>query len=132
MFQGIEHLAIAARDPQHLAGFYVETLGFTEVLQQDGSYLLAAANGTILEIIPAHPATRTDHPEPKQAGLRHIAISVVDFDGALQHLRNRQVLLEGEPYWNGANRIVFFRDPEGNILHLIFRPHPLLSTSASQ
>jgi hypothetical protein len=29
------------------------------------------------------------------------------------------------PLIKGGNKVVFFRDPEGNILHLIERPEPL-------
>jgi glyoxylase I family protein len=58
--------------------------------------------------------------------MRHIAISVDDFDSAYGHLRESGVTLEGEPYSNAGNRLAFFRDADGNLLHLIHRSKPLL------
>ncbi len=57
--------------------------------------------------------------------MRHIAVSVEDFDAAFGQLQAQNVKFEGEPYTNGGNRLVFFEDADGNLLHLINRDKPL-------
>ena len=48
-----------------------------------------------------------------------------NFDAALGELRNRGVQFLTEPFANQGNRLVFFSDGDGNILHLIQRERPL-------
>lgn len=123
MFTGIEHFAIASPNPKRLADWYVANLEFEITFEYAGNYFVEAKNGALIEIIPAEgeaPATQVRTP-----GMRHIAISVDDFDSAHQYLREHGVTLEGEPYSNEGNRLAFFRDPDGNLLHLIQRVKPL-------
>jgi glyoxylase I family protein len=123
MFTGIEHFAIASPNPKRLADWYVANLEFEITFEYAGNYFVEAKNGGLIEIIPAEgetPATQIRTP-----GMRHIAISVDDFDSAYQRLREQGVTLEGEPYSNQGNRLAFFRDPDGNLLHLIHRAKPL-------
>ena len=61
----------------------------------------------------------------KDEGIRHLAIDVEDFDAGLAVLQGLQVNFLGEPFSNQGNRLVFFTDCDGNILHLIARPAPL-------
>jgi catechol 2,3-dioxygenase-like lactoylglutathione lyase family enzyme len=61
----------------------------------------------------------------KDPGIRHVAVSVGDFDAALAELRKRGVEFLTEPFINQGNRLVFFSDGDGNILHLIQRERPL-------
>ena len=77
----------------------------------------------MLEIIPSEGAPAS--PGMKEPGLRHLAISVTDFDAAYARLRERGVAFRTEPYENQGNRLVFFSDGDGNILHLIQRRSPL-------
>jgi catechol 2,3-dioxygenase-like lactoylglutathione lyase family enzyme len=123
MFLGFEHTAIASPDPAGLAQWYVDHLGFRINYQYDAFYFVKAPNGTMLEIIPSEG--ERDSNTPKTPGIRHLAIAVEDFDAAHQQLRNRGVQFLGEPYRNGDNRLVFFSDRDGNILHLIERARPL-------
>jgi catechol 2,3-dioxygenase-like lactoylglutathione lyase family enzyme len=123
MFLGLEHTAIASPDPEGLAQWYVDTLGFHINYRYDQFFFVKAANGTMLEIIPSEGQRESN--QPKDPGIRHLAIAVRDFDAAYQHLRNRGITFLGEPYNNQGNRLVFFADRDGNILHLIQREKPL-------
>jgi catechol 2,3-dioxygenase-like lactoylglutathione lyase family enzyme len=124
MFSGVEHVAIASADPQHLAKWYVENLEFRKIYEVDGVCFVKAANGAILELIPAQ-RDRTPQ-EMTDPGIRHMAISVADFDHAYQSLRAKDVSFVNEPYATPqGNRVVFFTDCEGNLLHLIQRIWPL-------
>lgn len=123
MFTGIEHVAIASPNPKRLADFYISVLEFSLQFEYAGNYFVNAKNGALLEIIPSEgqpPANERQTP-----GLRHIAVLVENFDQAYAKLKEQSVTFEGEPYENAGNRLVFFRDPDGTLLHLIQREKPL-------
>lgn len=123
MFQGLEHTAIASPNPKALAEWYVSHLEFRINFEYDGNFFVRAANGTLIEIIPAQ-GDRTPQ-AMRTPGIRHMAIAVDNFDQALGLLKQRGVAFLGEPYENQGNRLVFFEDADGNILHLIERAQPL-------
>ena len=123
MFRGLEHTAIASPDPAKLAEWYVRHLDFRINHTYAGNYFVRAQDGSMLEIIPSEGERLPQ--QMKDPGLRHLAIDVEDFDAGVQELRNRGVTLLGEPFQNQGNRLVFFADADGNLLHLIKRPQPL-------
>jgi glyoxylase I family protein len=122
MFNGLEHTAIASADPERLAGWYVKHLGFRINFSYDGNFFVKAPNGSILEIIPSE-GERTPQ-GPKSPGIRHLAIAVDDFDGAAAALESSGVELGGRLQIKG-NRLIFFTDCDGNLIHLIHREQPL-------
>lgn len=127
MFQGLEHTAISSPDPQKLAQWYVDHLGFHINYSYSGNYFVKAPNGSMLEIIPADssiaaPQTVADNKVP---GIRHLAIASDDFDAAHDLLKRKGIRFLSEPINNQGNRLVFFNDGDGNLLHLIQREKPL-------
>jgi catechol 2,3-dioxygenase-like lactoylglutathione lyase family enzyme len=123
MFEGLEHTAIASPDTRKLAQWYVDHLGFRIISEYDGGFFVRAANHTLLEIIPAEgPRAEAKMRDP---GIRHLAIAVTDFDRAHASLREKGVNFVGEPFANLGNRLVFFTDCDGNLVHLIQRERPL-------
>ncbi len=123
MFQGLEHTAIATPDPEKLAQWYVETLEFTISHRYAGNVFVKAPNGTMLEIIPSE-GERTPQ-GMKAPGIRHLAIIPDDFDAARKALEAKGVAFVTEVLEMDGNRLVFFTDPDGNLLHLIQRNKPL-------
>ncbi|HML18553.1 MAG TPA: VOC family protein [Bryobacteraceae bacterium] len=123
MFSGLEHTAIASPSPVALAQWYADHLGFRINFEYDGNYFVRAANGSMLEIIPSE-GPRADQ-KMRDPGIRHLAIEVEDFDAAYAALRAQGVHFLGEPYTNMGNRLVFFTDCDGNLVHLIRRERPL-------
>ena len=123
MFLGLEHTAIASPNPRALAQWYVDHLGFRINFEYDGNYFVRAANGSVLEIIPSEGARAET--KMRDPGIRHLAIDVEDFDAAYQALRAQNVNFVGEPSTNMGNRLVFFTDCDGNLVHLIQRERPL-------
>ena len=123
MFLGLEHTAIASAEPRKLAQWYVDHLGFHHNSESNGNYFVRAANGAMLEIIPSEG--QRGEQKMRDPGLRHLAIEVTDFDAAHAALRAQGVSFAGEPYVNSGNRLVFFTDCDGNLVHLIQRPKPL-------
>lgn len=122
MYKGIEHTAIASPNPEALAKWYVDTLGLRIVHRYDGNVFVKAPDGTMLEIIPSvGDPVKT---EMKTPGIRHLAVAVDDFDAALEDLRSKGVEI-GNLVEVGGNRLAFFNDSEGNILHLIYRANAI-------
>ena len=123
MFKGVEHTAIASPDPRKLAQWYVDHLEFIINYEYGGNYFVKAANGTMLEIIPGKAAAAP--PQFDDPGIRHLAILVDDFDAAHRQLQAAGVGFLSEPLSKQGNRLLFFADGDGNILHLIQREKPL-------
>lgn len=123
MFKGLEHTAIASPDPGKLAQWYVDHLEFHINFEYDGNFFVKAANGSMLEIIPSQGERAPQ--KMKDPGIRHLAILVDDFDAAYARLKGQDVKFFAEPFTNQGNRLVFFSDLDGNIVHLIHREKPL-------
>jgi predicted enzyme related to lactoylglutathione lyase len=61
----------------------------------------------------------------KDPGLRHLALAVDDFENVYGKLKAAGTQFLTEPVSSKGNQVVFFTDPEGNILHLIQREQPM-------
>ena len=123
MFKGLEHTAIASPNPEKLANWYRDILGFRINFVYDCNYFVRAANGSMLEIIPSEGERGSNR--MKDPGIRHLAIDVEDFDAGIRELKALGVLFLTESFENQGNRLVFFADCDANILHPISRPRPL-------
>jgi glyoxylase I family protein len=123
MFNGLEHTAIASPNPEKLANWYRDILEFRINFTYAGNFFVRAKNGTMLEIIPSEGERPSN--KMKDPGIRHLAIAVDDFDAGHKELQSKGVLFLTEPFETQGNRLVFFADCDGNILHLIERPAPL-------
>lgn len=122
MYKGIEHTAIATPDPESLAQWYEKTLAFPVVHRYGGNVFVRAADGTMLELIPS----QGERPEAqvKSPGIRHLAVAVDNYEAAVGDLESKGVEIF-DTVQVGSNRLAFFRDPDGNILHLIYRAEPI-------
>ena len=126
MVTGIEHVAIASPDPHRLADWYVEHLNFIINYRSTNSktVFIKAADGSMIEIIESAPGT-APAPTMNAAGLRHLALTVADFPGVYAHLKDKGVHFLTDAQTAKGNSLVFFTDPDGNILHLLHRETPL-------
>ena len=127
MIKGIEHVAIQARDSAGLKDWYVKMFGWKVVYDNaKGTFFLMAPDQSLLEIISTEESGVKAG--LKAGGIRHIALTVEqsDFDPMVAKLKNArvEVVTDVTASPNG-NKTFFFRDPEGNIFHLIYRPEPL-------
>ena len=123
MFTGLEHTAIASPNPLRLAEWYVQYLGFRINFEYAGNYFLKSQDGSMIEIIPSE-GERIEQ-GMKDPGIRHLAVKVDDFDQGYRDLQTKGVKFLGSPFENQGNRLVFFADGDGNIVHLIHRQKPL-------
>ncbi|MCY3020377.1 MAG: VOC family protein [Planctomycetota bacterium] len=132
VFTHVEHVAIAAGDPQRLAEWYCAVLGFhTRISMDNGpgcprTYLVGLGAGPLIEILPAGPGNKVTLRANTEPGLVHVAILVSDFDAAQASLEAAGARAEGgERQAPLGARVRFYRDPEGNLFHILFRSAPL-------
>jgi glyoxylase I family protein len=128
LIQGVEHVAIATMNPQRLAHWYVEHLNFATLPDTGTAVYIKSPNSVILEFVkadgvPAEPGIR-------DAGLRHMTFAVDDLEVAHQQLKSAGAKFESAPVVLPGMRLYFFRDLEGNYLHLVQRETPLSHCSA--
>lgn len=123
MIRGIEHTAIASPNPSQLAEWYVSTLGFVVNYRGSSAVFVKAQDGSMIEIIQAEGEAGAA--TPKTPGLRHLALTVSGFDAVYSALNDKGVQFVTEPSESKGNKVVFFTDPEGNLLHLLERQTPL-------
>jgi len=127
-FTGIEHVGIAARDTTRLAEWYKNTFGWTEVMRSGSTppvFFLATPSKDMVEIIPARTSPGREKDNFDQ-GYVHLAIGASDYDAACRRIIEAGGRLEGDPINANGTKVQFFRDPEGNLLHIIKRPKPLV------
>lgn len=126
MVHGIEHTAIASPDPERLARWYVDHLGFAINYRSSNSktHFVKAPDGSMIEIIESKGAMAAA-PAMREPGIRHMALTVADFPAACERLRSLGVPFLAEPQTVDGNSTVFFADCDGNILHLLHRQKPM-------
>jgi len=125
MVQGIEHTAIASADPERLAHWYADYLGFTINYRSSNSrtHFVKAPDGSMIEIIESKGEAAP--PAMRDPGIRHLALTVADFPAACERLRGMGVQFLSGPETVKGNSTAFFTDCDGNILHLLHREKPM-------
>lgn len=120
----VEHLGLPARDPVALKDWYVRVLGAQVVFSNDQTppaFLLALPGQLMLEIYGGDsslPQTSNN----KLTGWRHLALRVNSLVAAKAELEQRGLLFtDAIKPAGGGGSVLFFQDPEGNLLHLVER-----------
>jgi glyoxylase I family protein len=125
MIFSVEHLGLAARNSPSLRDWYVNTLDAEVIFANDQNppaFLLRLPGGAVLEIYPAY-RTIEDVSDNRLGGWRHIALRVDSIEKTRTHLSSRGVNFTEEiKPAGGGGRVLFFKDEEGNLLHLVERP----------
>ena len=127
MVKGIEHIAIFSHNTCALKDWYMAMFDFVQVYDNGrGTYFLKAQDGAMLEFVTADGGPG-EPPNARAAGIRHLAIGVStdDFDNMVQKLRDAKVEVVTESSDAKGVKTFFFRDIDGNVLHLIARLAPL-------
>jgi glyoxylase I family protein len=121
----VEHIGLAAGNPTALKDWYVRVLGakiLLEIAQQPPAYFVELSGGLVIEIYASDSAT-LETSNNRLAGWRHLALRVEAIEPARDQLQSLGVEFS-EPIKpaGGSGRILFFKDAEGNLLHLVERP----------
>ena len=121
-FLGLRHVALNVRDVQKSRDFYCDVLGMTVewLPDPDNAYLTSGQDNLALHKLPGGA-----HPGPVQA-LDHIGFVVrnaEDVDKWADRIRSSGIPLVQDPktHRDGA-RSIYFRDPDGLLIQLIYHP----------
>ncbi len=119
----IAHVAIRVKDIDRTLDFYINKLGFSELLRldRDGKLWLVYLRLTddqYLEVFP--DAEGTDVPGPEAVGYNHMCLAVPDIDKAVRELEAAEVPLI-RPKIKGAdgNWQAWIADPDGHRIELM-------------
>ena len=119
----LEHLGLAARDPIALADWYQHVFQAQILFRNDQSppAFLLELWGSRLEIYPCGQALPGRENNLSQ-GWRHLALLTDSIESARKALEDRGVVFTDpiKPA-GGGGRVLFFRDLEDNLLHLVQR-----------
>ncbi len=125
---GMEHIGIVSKDTKGLMEWYKKMFGgdVVYVNEKSGTYFLRFENGDMIEFVSA----KSDKPEDeeKSAGIRHIALAVDSetFDELVPALKAEGCETVHDASENAKGlKTYWFKDIEGNFMHLIYRPQPL-------
>jgi glyoxylase I family protein len=121
----VEHLGLPARDPAATKDWYVRTLDgkmiFTNA-KTPPSFFVQLPGGVSLEIYQAASSLK-ETADNKLAGWRHLAVRVDSIETARAMLETRGVkFTDAVGPAGGGGRVLYFEDPDGNLLHLVERP----------
>ena len=143
----IDHVNLVVDDLDAMAGFYRDTLGLdiTKRITIRGPWIeaitgLADAEADVVYLEPAsgpgvelisYRTSRASRPErlgeANTPGLRHVAFAVDDLEGLVEKLKAagaqvlsdvQEVPTEQVEFAGRKKRIVYCRDPEGNLLEI--------------
>jgi glyoxylase I family protein len=121
----VEHLGLPSRDPTALKNWYEKTLDAKLIFangQTPPAYFLQLAGGLMLEIYEGDFSLK-ETSDNALNGWRHLALRVDSIDSVKADLEKRGVKFPDpiKPA-GGGGRVLFFRDAENNLLHLVERP----------
>jgi glyoxylase I family protein len=120
----VEHLGLPARDPVALKDWYAHMLGAKVVFGNDQTppaFLLALSGQIMIEIYGGN-SSLPQTSDNKLNGWRHVALRVDSVTAAKAELETRGLKFTEEiKPAAGGGRVLFFQDPEGNLLHLVER-----------
>ena len=121
----VEHLGLPARNPVTLKDWYVKVLGAEVVFdngQKPPAFFLALQGGLMLEIYQCGSSLK-ETGDNSLAGWRHLALRVDAIEPAQAELEKKGVnFTDTIKPAGGGGRVLFFRDAENNLLHLVERP----------
>ena len=125
--KGIDHFALNVKDMKRAEEFYTNILGFTVIRRSEtqaglkhfeidaGNVVIALFESPDLDLKKAHD-TMTEE------GYLHFAFgaSYKQFDSILENLKQKGVIMDGEPRDWGKSVSVYFRDPDDHQLEINF------------
>ncbi|MFQ6076676.1 MAG: VOC family protein [Candidatus Bathyarchaeia archaeon] len=124
MIMAVDHVAIMCKDLERSVEYYTQTLGFSIMYRTETPSLNIAfleKGEAKLELMGVKEGVATVPSPLKETdiGVKHIAFLVDDVDEAYEELKKRGVDFTSEPIaTRGTHKIVFFNDPDGNVLQL--------------
>jgi glyoxylase I family protein len=120
----IEHIGLASGNPAALKDWFCRVLE-GEVVFSDGKTppaFLVRLGGQVMVEIYASESQLEQTSNNRLAGWRHLALRVQSIEAARELLTQRGVAFDPEiKPAGGGGRVLFFKDPQGNLWHLVER-----------
>src|SRR5690348_2444246 len=142
----LDHVSITVSDLDRSLTFYRDLLGLREIerhrLDGEGISTMAGKDGVVLQVVRlaaaqtpgilldlqqyvAPPGSVSDA-QLGDVGHSHVCFGIDDIDDACAELRARGTELVSEPVSfeleSGVLKVVFLKDPDGNVLELVEYP----------
>jgi catechol 2,3-dioxygenase-like lactoylglutathione lyase family enzyme len=118
--EGIDHVALAVRDVERSANWYVEVLGFERRYQEmwDGIPTFIAKGNTAIALFPANPNASSTPSHREDIGMLHLAFRAnrKNFLSAQEELERRDIKFEFQDH--EISHSIYFRDPDGHHLEI--------------
>ena len=125
--KGLDHFALNVKDMKRAEEFYTNTLGFTVIHRtetQAGSKHIEIDAGNVVIALFESPDLdlKKAHDTMTEEGYLHFAFgaSYKQFDSTLENLKQKGVIMDGEPRDWGKSVSVYFRDPDDHQLEINF------------
>lgn len=125
MFERIDHVKLYVKDLEKVADFYINKLGFRVVgpspsVMKAKRYVMLRHGEIGIDLQVPEGAESLKSQREHGFGYTHIAFKVRDVEAVYEELTRRGVEFFIKPRLNPDNgrTLAFFRDPEGNILHI--------------
>jgi catechol 2,3-dioxygenase-like lactoylglutathione lyase family enzyme len=112
---GIDHIVLHVESPQKSKKFYTEILGMEVYRDSDRQVFMHAGPHQGVALF------KKDGGAPKGGGdMNHLAINVASgtYESLKAELENHGIKVSGRP---GDDHCIYFNDPDGHRLQLIFR-----------
>lgn len=130
------HVGITVADLDRAVAFYTDTFdldvlaefsvggeAFADAVDVDGatgSFAHLDAGGARIELVAYDPeAAGSDPPELDRPGAVHVGLAVDDLDAFYEGLDDGVVTLSRPRTTESGTRILFVRDPEGNLIEVL-------------
>ena len=130
MVRGVEHIALCAEDVPSLIAWYQRVFHLDLIKEGEmGPFFLKLPDGVLIELVETE-GDIPPVPNAKEKGFRHIAFTVVSMEQMVGALKKEgvEVVDDFKTVPNGT-KLFLFRDIEGNLIQLVERKIPLVSTT---
>jgi catechol-2,3-dioxygenase len=118
--EGIDHVALAVRDIEHAAKWYVDVLGFEPRYEGmwNGIPVFIGKGDTAIALFPIRKRESQTQVCSGNSGMLHLAFraDARNFAAAQNELNRRGIKFEFEDH--EISHSIYFRDPDGNRLEI--------------
>jgi len=113
--EGLDHVALAVRDVERSAAWYIEVLGFERRFEGmwGGIPVFIAQGKTALALFPANSDQTNPSPSRPRTGMLHLALRAdrKNFLAAQRDLTSRGIAFHFQDH--EISHSIYFRDPDG-------------------
>jgi glyoxylase I family protein len=112
---GIDHIVLHCSDVERSKKFYTDVLGMS-IYRDEGKHVFMHAGGQGVALFESGNGAALGN----AIELNHLALNVTDgtYESLKAELERHGVAVSGRP---GEDRCIYFRDPDGHRLQLVFR-----------